>query len=320
MARKGKDFELLIEKFETLKNIGAEIKSPEYVLDADTNTRREVDIGIRFKDSPIFIAFECRDRGSVQDIQWIEQLITKKKSINADILIVVTVSSFTKPAKIKAFKNGIIIRNVGSLKSEDIITIKETSYLEVCYYSDINMYINSIAFAQKDIDPQQTQQNLAMIQNQIESYLVLDKKTNMTLPFAEMINTTGQQAVLKIPMEVYDKQECFNIQFNIKYPNHSLLPLNIDILSANITLTAKKEKIKYPLASVREYKDSITYDLLGQIQGYGIENNNFIIDKPSNISNWQIDWSSLQKPDKIISSLVIYNEDPTKLQSITIKN
>lgn len=320
MVRQGRTLELLISKIEALKNRGADVKSPEFVVDVDTGTKREVDIGIRFENSPVFIAIECRDRGSSQDIQWIEQLITKKNSVDANILIAVTSSSFTEPAKIKAFKNGIIIRNIENISPDNIMALKGTSYLEVCYYSDINMYINSIAFTSVDTNHQRVQANIATIQDQIENYLILDKKTNMAVPFSEMINKAGQQAILKIPSDVYEQQECFNIQFNIKYSNHSLLPLNIDISSVNISLTATKEKIKYPLASVKEYKDSINYDLLGLILGYGIENNSFIVDKPSNISNWQIDFNSLQKPNKVISSLIVYNENPTKLENVTIKN
>src|SRR4028118_456640 len=112
--RQGKSLELIIEKIQGLIMPGATIKSPEYVNDIDTGTPREVDVGIRVntEQGSVFIAVECRDRGGVQDIQWIEQLIAKKESIQADVLIAVVTSNFTKPAKIKAFKKGICLRTI----------------------------------------------------------------------------------------------------------------------------------------------------------------------------------------------------------------
>lgn len=76
-----KNLELLLEKISDLIIPGATIKSPEYVNDIDTGTLREVDVGIRLntEKGSVFIAIECRDRGGVQDIQWIEQLISKNK-------------------------------------------------------------------------------------------------------------------------------------------------------------------------------------------------------------------------------------------------
>lgn len=314
MARKGKNFELLIKKFETLKNIGAEIKSPESVLDVDTNTPREVDIGIRFKDSPLFIAFECRDRGSVQDIQWIEQLITKKKSINADILIAVTVSSFTKPAKIKACKNGIIIRNVENISAKDIMGLKGSSYIEVCYTSSIN-FLNTISL----IDPKtKCQQTLDLIL--VKNALAYNKLTRELIPFKDEIQRSVIGFISKIPQDVFDKNNKFDEQYNLNFSHYSLEPYNYDIVSANISVYVKKEKIKYPLVSIKKYKASDNYDLLGEILEYGLASNNFIIDKPSNNSVWEIDWNVLEIPGKNIHSIISYNEIPTKLQGLAMKN
>lgn len=312
MARKGKDFELLISKFESLKNTGANIKSPDYVYDSDVKSKREVDIGIRFEDNPIYIAVECRDRGSVQDIQWIEQLITKKKSINADVLIAVTASSFTKPAKMKAFKNGIIIRCVENINANDIIAIKKTNYLEVCYISNLIYTFDSISLYDSDTE---TNQHLELMH--LQHCFIHNKETDEKIPFVSFINDSVVDGSLKI--ENLDKRKNINGQLKLKHSNLSLWPFNYDVQAVIVSINANIEKIKYPLVSVKEYKDSITYDLLAQIQEYGPENNSFIIDKPSNTSNWQIDWNALQKPDKIISSLVVYNENPTKLQKVTIK-
>jgi hypothetical protein len=122
-GRKGRNLEIVLEKIHKVDLPFATVKSPEFVMDIDTGTRREVDIGIRSETEKgsLFIAIECRDRGAIQDIQWIEQLISKKRSICADVLVAVTTSSFTEPAKIKACKNGIEIRYVKTFSGNDIL-------------------------------------------------------------------------------------------------------------------------------------------------------------------------------------------------------
>ncbi len=315
MTRKGRPFEILISKLESLKNSGAEIKSPEIVMDADTNTPREVDIGIRFKDSDIFIAIECRNRGSIQDIQWIEQLITKKNSIGANTLIAVTSSSFTEPAKIKAFKNGIVIRNVENINTDDIIALKETSYFETCYLSNIKIFINSITL----IDPNtKLQQNPTLIN--FQNCFIVDKMTNKSIPFNDAINMSIQEAIQKVSQKIPDNQNDVKMEFGMNPLNHALLPYNYDLISASITINAQKEKIKYPLASVKKYKDSKKYDVLGEILGYNLGDNNLIIDKPSNTSTLEIDPFILQQPNKILLYTTVYSEVPTMLKNVNIKN
>lgn len=313
MVRKGKNFELLIEKIETLKNIGAEIKSPEFVLDSDTNTRREVDIGIRFKNSPLFIAFECREHKNIQNIQFIEYLIAKKKSINADVLIAVSASSFTKPAKIKAFKNGIIIRNIENISAEDILTLKETSYLEVSYISDLTFAFDSTLLYDSD-----TKTNPKLEFVHLKNCFIHNKQIDEKIPFVNFINDSAIDGILKI--ENLDRQKNINGKIELKHSNLLLWPFDYDIKALKIIVNAKIEKIKYPLVSIKEYKDSITYDLLGQLQEYGIENNSFLVDKPSDTSSWEVDLRALQKPNKILFSSVVYNENPTILKNVKIRN
>ena len=105
MSRKGREFELLIEKLEKIVlPAGAKIFSPGYLKDRITGEQREVDILIEHKvgTSNIKIAIECRDRISNQDTTWIEQIHTKLNDINIDKAIVVSSSQFTQPAIEKA--------------------------------------------------------------------------------------------------------------------------------------------------------------------------------------------------------------------------
>src|SRR4051794_21546791 len=109
--RNGRSLELLVKRIKEHQSPGATIRSPEFVPDRDTAQPREVDVGIRVprNGDSVFIALECRDRGSVQAVEWIEQLICKKQSIGADVLVAVTSSRFSKPARMKALKHGVIL-------------------------------------------------------------------------------------------------------------------------------------------------------------------------------------------------------------------
>ena len=105
MSRKGREFELLIGKLEGIVlPEGAKITSPGFIKDRITGQLREVDILIEHNvgTSNIKIVIECRDRTSIQDTQWIEQIHTKLNDINIHKAIVVSSSRFTQPAIEKA--------------------------------------------------------------------------------------------------------------------------------------------------------------------------------------------------------------------------
>lgn len=121
MSRKGREFELLIEKLEKIVlPAGAKISSPGYLKDRITGEQREVDILIehRVGTSNIKIAIECRDRTSSQDTTWIEQIHTKLNDINIDKAIVVSSSQFTQPAIEKAKHYNIETRTYGEIDAK----------------------------------------------------------------------------------------------------------------------------------------------------------------------------------------------------------
>lgn len=130
MPRKGRELEQLIERLEKLLAPEAEISSPGFIPDKDTGVKREVDICIRQKIGAtlITIAIECRDRTAIQDVTWIEQLISKKNSIRVDKLIAVSSSNFTGPAKIKAEIHAIEVRlfeELSDTRLKDLFEIEE---------------------------------------------------------------------------------------------------------------------------------------------------------------------------------------------------
>jgi hypothetical protein len=129
-----RQFEQLVSRIEqVLKPRNATVTSPGRVRDQVTGEMREVDASIRFEvDSvPILITVECRDREAIQDVTWIEQLVTKRQDIGATQTIAVTSSHFTQPALRKAKRHGIEVRTVQNLTDEEIAAWTDVITVEV---------------------------------------------------------------------------------------------------------------------------------------------------------------------------------------------
>lgn len=133
--RKGRSLELLVKRIKEHQSPDAKVTSPEFVPDIDTGQPREVDIGIRTpRDAgTLFIAIECRDRTSDQAVDWIEQLISKKQSICADVLVAVTSSKFSTPARTKALKHGIILARMTKKLPEELAQLASSFFITLNY-------------------------------------------------------------------------------------------------------------------------------------------------------------------------------------------
>jgi hypothetical protein len=134
MLRQGRELELLIEKLEkTVLPKGAKITSPGFIPDRITGVLREVDILIEHKvgTSQIRIIIECRDRNSIQDVTWIEQIHTKVNDIRANKVIAVSSSEYTQPAKEKAQFYGIETRIYSEINHDIIKEWWKVEYLDL---------------------------------------------------------------------------------------------------------------------------------------------------------------------------------------------
>jgi hypothetical protein len=122
MTAQWREFEKLIARIEqAMAPSGAAVRSPDRVPDRVTGELREVDASIRYKvgTCPILVTIECRDRSSVEDVRWIEQLAEKKRSIGASMTLAVSSSGFSDPAMKKASVAGIEIRTLSDMALED---------------------------------------------------------------------------------------------------------------------------------------------------------------------------------------------------------
>jgi len=119
-----REFEKLIARIEkAMAPSGAIVKTPDRVLDKTTGSPREVDATIRYQvgTCPILITIECRDRTSIEDVTWIEQLVEKRRSIGASITVAVSSSGFTAPAITKAMASGIEVRTLTDTTADDFV-------------------------------------------------------------------------------------------------------------------------------------------------------------------------------------------------------
>ena len=134
---KWRDFEKMVARIEAcLCPHGVKIMSPDYVADVVTGTMREVDASLRYQlgSSQVLITVECRDRKHVEDVQWIEQLATKKGDIKAAKCIAVSSAGFSKAAVLKASHHNIEIRLVQDVKDQAILAWFDNLYIDVEYH------------------------------------------------------------------------------------------------------------------------------------------------------------------------------------------
>jgi hypothetical protein len=127
-----REFERLVARIEADAGPrGMVVTSPDRVRCKITGRLREVDASIRSRigTAEMLITIECRRRATVQDVTWIEQLSTKKKAIGADRTIAVSAAGFTEAAKAVADQNGISLRKLSDITTDDINSLLHLDFV-----------------------------------------------------------------------------------------------------------------------------------------------------------------------------------------------
>jgi hypothetical protein len=135
--KKWREFEKMIARIEGyFEGKGAVIRSPDKITDKITGEPREVDASIRYQvgSSAGLVTIECRDRKGIEDVTWVEQLVTKGRDIGAAQTIAVSSRRFSKGAIAKAKHHGIETRQVSHLSGEEIEQLFEKLRVEVGYF------------------------------------------------------------------------------------------------------------------------------------------------------------------------------------------
>lgn len=122
MARAGRDLERLVAVLEELlRPEGLLVCSPDRIRDTVTGSLREVDVAIRPTwDGPVIAICECRDRAGVEDVTWVEQVVTKARDLEGSPpAVLVSSSGFSAPAREKASAYGHDVRLVTDVTLEE---------------------------------------------------------------------------------------------------------------------------------------------------------------------------------------------------------
>lgn len=147
MERKPEQLEKMVARIHSIiEKPDSIITWNDKIVDPDNDRTRQIDITIK-RDNMLTI-IECRMHKAPQDVKWIEELIGRRMSLNANAVIGVSSSGFTKGAIAKAIKYGIFLKDLVSLTDDEIEKWGRASKLQLnyLYFEKLNIvfYCDSI--------------------------------------------------------------------------------------------------------------------------------------------------------------------------------
>jgi hypothetical protein len=225
--KKWREFEKMVARIEaTLCQQGIKVASPDHVLDIVTGTSREVDASLRYQigSSQVLITVECRDRKGVEDVQWIEQLVTKQRDIKADKCIAVSSAGFSSAAMKKGKHYGIEIRLVQEVKETDVLAWFDNLYMEVEYHTLSIFGVNFALATGGGMNRVQLADDLAaaFVKASWESPIVFGRDTNEWVGVQFLIEDCMKQGFPIYDMDVpLGQQYRRNIKVEGKPPSYT---------------------------------------------------------------------------------------------------
>lgn len=155
MARAGRELEQLVERLESvLGGTPVTVTSPEYIEGRMSHTQREVDVSLRGKvgSASVFVMVECRDRDSVQGVEWLDQVAGKRDDVGADKAVIVSSAGFTSGAREYAESRGIELRALSEVSAPGVFSWLGFENLELWQQqADIKSFTASLAPTEGDI-------------------------------------------------------------------------------------------------------------------------------------------------------------------------
>lgn len=115
MPKRSNPFQRLIRAiYSQMVPQGATVIESEMLEEPSSNSMREADILVEYEDgeTKIRMAVECRDKGRVDSIEWIDGLIGKYVDLDIDKVVAVNKMGFSAAAVQKARAHGIEIRSL----------------------------------------------------------------------------------------------------------------------------------------------------------------------------------------------------------------
>ena len=266
---KGTQFEKLIERLEKLLGSfdDVNISHNVWIKDKITGQKRQIDIWMTaiVGSIPVKVMFECRNRDKLEDVTWVEQVKVKRDDVKADKAVMITSSSFTKPAKDKAKHNGIIIRTVDELSIAEIAEwIIEKVELRVRSFKIVDARLNyKSQFSLQS--PSELDKRLADIQNKASDTisLIRENLTSDNLLYIEHDETTSVKKILTSYIKSDKASEklklnnptihSVTINFNEKLVAYDFRELEIENLEA--TLEVDETLIVLRPSTVKRYAE-----------------------------------------------------------------
>lgn len=119
LATSSKDLEKLVIRIHKLiEPAGAKVTWNKKISDPETGQLRQID-GVIERDGKR-THIECRRHKPPQNVKWIEELIGRRASLQADGVIAASMSGFTGPAEKKAEIHGVILRTFSEMTDAEI--------------------------------------------------------------------------------------------------------------------------------------------------------------------------------------------------------
>ena len=162
MSKASDDFELMVTRIhEVLEGENAQVEWNERIPDPDNPSQpRQIDVTIRKGD--LFNIVECRLHKEKQDVKWIEELIGRRLSLEADSVTAVSSSGFTSGAIRKAIRYGVTLNDTVDISHDYIAKWARNIDMTLLFYRyesfDVKLKIDAhqlngldISLFQKDL-------------------------------------------------------------------------------------------------------------------------------------------------------------------------
>ncbi len=203
MSKASDEFEIMISRIhELLEGDDATVEWNERISDPDNPKQgRQVDVLVRRHG--LINLIECRLHKEPQNVKWIEELIGRRISLEANAIIAVSASGFTSGAIKKANKYGVILKDVNELTDEEICSWSKSIEISVLYYRYEDFKLGFF-FDLDDIEKLDSDQ----IQKELNNYIGFRALFTAQLDILE-----NEKLILK---ENRNKRVTFRVNFNLE--------------------------------------------------------------------------------------------------------
>lgn len=151
MSELSDNFEIMVTRIhEILEDEGAIVEWNDKIPDPDNPIQpRQIDVTIR--KGEVFNIIECRLHKDKQNVKWIEELIGRRVSLEADTVIAVSSSGFTSGAIKKANRYGVVLKDLITLTEEEILAWTKGINIHLLFFRYSEFYLR-LVFNDEDLD------------------------------------------------------------------------------------------------------------------------------------------------------------------------